>query len=43
MSKPKDITCKRKDCFAYHKGMCTVLRDTHFKNKACPFFKPKEK
>lgn len=41
MSRKKDIVCKREDCFAYYKGVCSVLRDTHFKKKECPFFKPK--
>ena len=40
-TKPKDITCKKKDCFANHKGICNILTDTHFK-KECPFYKPKE-
>lgn len=40
MSKPKDITCKKKDCFAYNRGVCCILRDTHFK-KECPFYKKK--
>lgn len=39
--KAKDISCKREDCFAYYKGVCSVLTDMHFKNKECPFYKPK--
>lgn len=31
---------QREDCFAYYKGFCDCLADTHF-NKTCPFYKPK--
>lgn len=41
--KPKDISCKRTDCFGNVKGVCSILTDTHFKNRECPFYKPKVK
>ena len=42
MSKTKSrcILCQEKDCFAYYKGVCSILTDTKFKRK-CPFYKPK--
>ena len=49
MSKPKDISCNRSDCFAYRVnkdpeegegGHCNALNDTNFKGRPCPFFKP---
>ena len=27
---PKDISCKKKDCFANVKGTCSILCDTNF-------------
>ena len=39
---PKDISCKRKDCFANVKGTCNILTDTNFGKRECPFFKPKK-
>lgn len=39
---PKDIRCNKETCFAYYKGACSILTDTKFKNKECPFYKPKE-
>ena len=35
--KPKDIS------FGNVKGVCSILTDTHFKNRECPFYKPKVK
>lgn len=49
LSKPRDISCKRSDCFAYrvsknpeerNGGYCNALNDTNFKGRPCPFFKP---
>ena len=39
---PKDISCKKKDCFANVKGTCSILCDTNFGKRECPFFKPKK-
>ena len=39
---PKDISCKKKDCFANVKGTCSILTDTNFGKRECPFFKPKK-
>ena len=39
-TKPRCIICKNKNCFAYYKGTCSILTDTHFKRE-CPFYKPK--
>jgi len=39
-----EIECSffEEDCFAYHKGECSILTDTDFgKRKQCPFYKPK--
>lgn len=35
---------KRKDCFAYEQmgEGCRILIDTHFYDRVCPFYKPKE-
>ena len=53
MSRIKDISCNRSDCFAYRVskdpeerrkgGYCNALNDTNFKGRPCPFFKPKIK
>ena len=40
---PHGITCKKENCFAYVKGVCSVLRNTNFGKRECPFFKLKEK
>lgn len=28
------------DCFAYREGLCSCLKDTNFRTKTCPFYKP---
>lgn len=30
---------KKFDCFAFFQGRCTILNDTLFLNKDCPFYK----
>ena len=35
------ILCKEETCFAYTKGVCSILNNTQFKRK-CPFYKPKD-
>lgn len=38
-------TCKRPfgaKCFAYSETACTILRDTDFGHKLCPFYKTKK-
>ena len=40
---PKDISCKKKDCFANVKETCSILCDTNFGKRECPFFKPKRR
>ena len=39
----KDISCKKKNCFGYNKGVCVVLNNTNFGKRECPFYKPKTK
>ena len=39
-SKLKDTTCKRPKCFAKSKdGKCTILYDSDFGYRKCPFYK----
>lgn len=40
-NKIKDISCRKSHCFAYYKGACSILTDTHFKRE-CPFYKRKK-
>ena len=28
------------DCFAFRRGLCSCLKDTKFRSKECPFYKP---
>lgn len=39
MSEKKRPECRAKDCFANSGGHCTVLKDTDFKGRPCPFYK----
>lgn len=39
-NKLRCTVCKEKTCFAYYKGVCSILTNTQFK-KGCPFYKPK--
>ncbi len=39
---PKEITCKKESCFANVKGVCSILTDTNFGKRKCPFYKPKK-
>lgn len=39
---PKDINCKKENCFANVKGTCSILNDTNFGKRECTFFKPKK-
>lgn len=43
MRKTSCPTCteKKKDCFAFCDGKCTVLQSP-YTNKKCPFYKPKK-
>ncbi|MGN1117134.1 MAG: hypothetical protein ACI4RU_00840 [Acutalibacteraceae bacterium] len=34
-------SCSRKDCFAYKKGTCLILKNTDFGEKKCCYFKDK--
>lgn len=38
---PEDRECC-KSCHAYRNGKCGALRDVHFKNNTCPFYKDRE-
>lgn len=43
MNTSSNEVCKQKrlDCFAYHEGNCTCLRNTNFGRRTCPFYKEK--
>lgn len=40
MANNKDVLCKQRlwDCFSFKEGCCTLLTDTEFGSKVCPFY-----
>lgn len=40
MKMKETVKCgMHKDCFAYDEGECTILKDTDFGKRDCPFYK----